>query len=71
MHNSTSTQNVLKVSSLVTEYLYATHFEYILSTCPVMHTKIEYFILDRPYRYRALSVLRLQCSQFAVGHCGV
>jgi len=27
MHNSTSIQNILKLSSLVTEYLYATHFQ--------------------------------------------
>ena len=42
MHNSTSTQNVLKVSSLK---ILSTHFEYIVSTCTVVHTKIKYIIL--------------------------
>jgi len=42
MHSSTSTQNVLKVSSLkITRLLI-----YILSICAVVHTKIEYIILN-------------------------
>ena len=56
MHNSTSTQNVLKVSSRVTEYLQPTHFEYILSTCAVVHTEIQYPVY---HTHRALSILRL------------
>ena len=42
MHNSTSTQNVLKVSRLKILSNSATHFEYSLSTCAVVRTKIEF-----------------------------
>ena len=41
------------------EYLYATHFEYILSTCAVVHTEIEYIILN-------IGTVRVKYATFTV-----
>jgi len=60
--NSTSTRDVLKVSSLKILSNSATHFEYSLSTCAVVHTKIEYIVLNIGAACVEYFTLTVQCT---------
>ena len=56
MYNSTNTQKVLKVS---TEYFRLLTLSILLSTCAVVHTEIEYIILN---------IACVKCFTFTVRH---